>query len=404
MEILFYFLLRRFFVRLEFNDNSIRISKGLFLRRETVVPFNIITIVEIERTVPLRILKAKKITVKTLAGKVFFFLKKEEALPFSFGKGITMRPKTSASILGAFIDTKALSGVLVFSLTLNRIGNVFGKRYYDKIISVISDTAESLADTLSVFNVAIPKLTALITVFVCAAWLFALLKNFMKYARFRLISGKESVTVKRGLITLYECTVVLNNLNAAVISVTPATMIFRKSPIYVYNQMIFPAADDKTAKKIIYGALGIKIAGGRIYKPPKKAFFGHIAIPFWWAAGLAFVLILAYAAENLIKGFSVPLLKSFLWIGTALSLWYCLLFGIYMKFSGISFGKRSLFIYSRHGASLKRVYIPYGADISYTIGVNIFQKRNGLCDLRVNCVGHRHFTIKNIDGIELKHP
>ena len=67
------------------------------------------------------------------AGGVSFYMKAVEHIPFlPENDGAYIRAKPFQSVVGAFVDTRALSGVITFGLFLNRIGSVFGDESFGR--------------------------------------------------------------------------------------------------------------------------------------------------------------------------------------------------------------------------------------------------------------------------------
>ena len=68
-----YFLLRRIFLRVDLARDTVRVSKGLLLRRQFCIPFSAVTKVEVRRTPVLRLLRGKRVEISTLSGGVSFY-------------------------------------------------------------------------------------------------------------------------------------------------------------------------------------------------------------------------------------------------------------------------------------------------------------------------------------------
>lgn len=397
MNIILYYLLRRFFVRLRFERGLIILEKGLVIRRRAVVPMSCVTRVEIRRGLLLRILRGKKITVGTLSGKMEFYLRKNEELPFlPKNRGHVIRPERSSVFFGAFTDTRALSGVILFSLTIYRIGKIFGGSYADRIISAISDTAAELAHTLELIHIAVPRAAALGAVFLLTAWGFAFLVKLMGMADFRVSSRGGFVTVRRGIITLYEYVVVLNNLDAVISCNTVSSLAAKKAPLYARGTMIFPPVGKELSRRLITSLCGLPRENSPETKPPVRALFGHCALPLGWAGGFAAALILTELALHFELIPSAELLKVVLWYGLLASLWAVFAYGLYWKFSGISEGEKLLVISARKGNRLYGGYIPKRAAVLEAVSQNPFQRRSGLCDHTVTLYGKRKFRLRNV--------
>ena len=172
MNFLLYFLLRRLFVRMELTPDSISVSRGLIFRRRCEIPLSAVTRIEIRRTVLLRLLRGKRVEISTLSGGVWFYLSSRERLPFlPEYSGACVKAAPLQAIAGAFIDTRALSGVITFGLLLNRTGNVFGSESFSRIMSLLVGAADEITRLLSALHIGVPRVTAFIGVFIGAAWL-----------------------------------------------------------------------------------------------------------------------------------------------------------------------------------------------------------------------------------------
>ena len=233
MDFLLYYILRKLFVRLEFTENEIILEKGIIIRRKSVLPLKNIVRVSAERSLIMRIFGAKKITVFSVRGKTAFYLRKNEPLPFLPEiRSVILRPRFSAVMFGAFIDTRALGGIAIFAAFLRRLSTIFGGEYFNNIISAISDTAETLTNALSILHIAVPRITAVLAVFVLAAWSLAFVRKLLRLANLRAARRGNILRVQSGIITLYEHTLVLNS--AAPTLVSPLSAVFAKrAPIYL---------------------------------------------------------------------------------------------------------------------------------------------------------------------------
>ncbi len=390
MEFILYFLLRRFFVKLKMDNGGICLSKGLLFRRIYYIPLSSVTAYEVKRTLLLRLFCGKKLTLLTLSGKVSFYLHKNESLPLSEATGGTVLcPKPASVLLGALIETRALSGTIIFSFTLYRIGSVFGSGYYDRLASLIDRTADGINELLSVFRLTVPKITAAIAIFIAAAWIFAFIRSILKLLNFRIFCGRNP-TVTHGVVTLYERTVVRNNLTAAKVSESAATLVFKTSPIYAYSFMLLPPISCKKTAKALRVLLGFNIPKRYSVKPPKNALLGHIFIPSAFGAADMLMLILTYVFGN------APILRSLLWAGIALCLWYSVMFALFMLRSGAASGKAISACTARHGTRLLTLIFPTENEALRELSQNPFQRISGMYDLKFRVKGRSRLKLRNI--------
>lgn len=380
MNFLLYYILRRLFVRLKFTENEIILEKGIILRRKSALPLKSIVRVTTERPLLLRIFAAKRITVYAVRGKITFYLRKNEPLPFlPEVRSVPLKPRFSAVMFGAFTDTRALGGLALLAAFLRRISSIFGSEYFDGIISAISETADTLTNALSVLHIAVPRIAAVLAVFVLAAWSLAFARKLLRLANLRAARQGKLLRVQSGVITLYEHTLVLNS--AAAVMVSPLSAVLAKrAPIYLRGVMIFPSAPVKTAPKIINTLCGIPIDGAPQIKPPRSSFFGFCAAPFWWAVGLSAALVTVYLFESLR---SAMLLKTVLYCALIVSLYAVLVCFVYMKHSGISAGKSSVSVSMRRSLRLFISFVPHRTIVEKTLSQSVFQRRDDLCDCKL---------------------
>ncbi len=398
MKFLLYYILRKLFVRLEFTENEIILEKGIFLRRKSVLPLKRIVRVCVERSILPRIFAAKKVTVYTLRGKITFYLHKSERLPFLPEiRSMPLMPRFSSVMFGAFADTRALGGIALLAAFLRKISKLFGGEYFDGIISAISDTAETLTNALSVLHIAVPKIAAVLAVFVLAAWALAFARKLLRLANFRAARHGDLLRVQSGIITLYDNTLVLNS--AAAVTVSPLTAVLAKrAPIYLRGVMIFPSAPSSEAPKLIRTLCNIRVDGISEVRPPRSSFFGFCAVPFWWTVGTSAALVLVYLSESLR---SAMLLKTVLYCVLIVSLYSIPVCFVYMKHSGISAGKSAVVVSSRHSLRLFTMAVPCGAIAEKTISQSIFQKRDGLCTCRLATAERTKLTARHLVKSEI---
>ncbi len=391
MEFVLYFIFRRFFVKFKMDSDGILLSKGLLFRRVYDIPISAVTAFEIKRTLLLRFFRGKKVTLFTLSGKVSFYLHKNEPIPFfqTNQGGRIFCPKFSSVLLGAFAETRALSGVILFSVTLARIGSVFGSGYYDGIVNMIDRTAGNISALLDAFHIAVPRITAVIAVFVSTAWLFAFFRNIARLSRFK-VCRNDNVVITHGIVTLYERVVVPNSLNAVIIRDTAVMMLFDAAPVYCYGMMLLPPLKRKKQKSALRVLLSVSPPERFSVRPPKKALFGHIAVPFGWGVADLTALVLVYIYGE------APILRSLLWGGLVLCIWYCTVFAIYMYRSGIYIGGGVLFCRSRRGTRLYTVLLSEKNEVYRRIDRNVFQRFSGMCDVSFYIIGRVRIRIRNI--------
>ena len=393
MEFILYFVLRRLFLRTELTADKIVVSRGLLLRRRYEIPLSAVTKIELRRTVVLRLLHGKRVEVSTLSGGVAFYMRAWEHLPFLPDyDGAFISASPLQAVAGAFIDTRALRGVVTFWLFLNRIGNVFGDDSFERIMSALSGAADEVRRILAALHIGVPRVTAMTAVFVVAAWLFVFLRKALGMLRFRLSCESGYITVQRGVFTLYECRFVRNNLTGVTRCDTLTTLLMRSAPLYAHDVMLFPPVTRRCADRILEKMCRLPPPESPGVKPPASALFGHCAAPLGWLAAFAGGLVLTFIAEPI----AADLVQSILWTGAAVSLWFAGTYAVYMRLSRVSRGRGVTNIAYRKGARLYTSLLPDRKLACTITGRNPFQKLSGMCDITLVIAGRKRLKLRNV--------
>lgn len=395
MNFILYCVLRKFFVRLEFTESEIILEKGLVARRKCVLPLKSIVRVSTERPLVLRIFAAKRVTLHAVRGKITFYLRKGESLPFLPEiRSAAIKPRFGEILFGAFADTRALGGIALLAAFLRRVSSIFGGEYFE---GLISSTADALANALSALHIAVPRIAAVLAVLVSAAWLFAFARKLLRLARFRAARRGDLLRVQSGILTLYDNVLVLNS--AAAVSVSPlSAMLAKRAPVYLRGVMIHPAAPSGETARVIRTLCGIPAADAERCEPPPSAFLGFCAAPLWWTVGLSAALAVVYLSESLR---SAMLLKTILYCGLIVSL-YAVAVGLAcMKLSGLAVGERTVRLSMRRGLRSYTYSVPRGAVAGETLSQSLFQRRSGLCHVRLATAERSRLTARQLIKSEI---
>lgn len=393
MSFILYFVFRRFFVSLKTDRDGIILRKGLIIRRFYHVPESAITYISIKRSLLLRFLRARKVTLHTLSGKVDFYLRHDEDIDIISGISpkYVLRPRFRSIVAGAFLHTRALGGVVVFSTALTRIGSIFGGGYYDSIISAINTTATGLDNLLRGLRITVPRITAVVAVFVGAAWLFLFMRNLGSGLNQRIEISNGCIRTKHGFFTLYEEIFLKNNLGAVVCRGSAATMVFNAEPLYCFGQQAVPPLERRKMNTVLKLFCGVHLKEHDAL-PPKRSVMGHIALPLGWGISDALMLVASYYFGD------DPVLHTILWIALAVCVWHIMLFYVFMRRTGISRG--AAVVTARRGSLLFTAILCNNAEM-YRFDRNLFQRYNGMCDVWVACRGGVRLKLRGMSYAQI---
>lgn len=390
MNFLFYYILRKYFVRLNLSSKQISLEKGLLLKRTSIMPLSCIVRITARRTLLLRIFGAKEISVFSLNGALKFYLKKNDRLPFLPEPRQTIaKPRFGDIAFGAFIDTRALGEVFVFTAVLRKISLVIGGEYVSEIIAVFTKTAAELEKALSFFKVAVPRIAITLGVFALGAWVFAYIRKLLRLSKFRVSKADGLLFVSSGVLTLYEQVLVPNSA-AAVYCDTITCLAARRAPLYLRGVMLCPCVKHTDHEKTLKTLCGLSIPPNRL-SPPFRAFLGYTAAPLSWAGVFAALLFAAYRVEH-----SAMLLKTILYSGMIISLYTAVLYLFYMYRSSVSTDEDFTAISARRGLRLYTAVFPNRAVTERAFSQSIFQRRRGLCGYKLSLIERHSFTARQI--------
>ncbi len=399
MEFVLYFLLRRYFVRQSVAGDVLYLRKGLFVRRHYRIPASAVIRMDIRRTLILRLLRGKKITLYTPSGKVSFYLHRDEMLDLlpQRKRYPVIKPHFSSVLAAAFSRTKALGGTAIFSVTLIRAGSIFGSEYYDTLSAFIKDTANGLDELLETLHIAVPGITTILAVFVAAAWVFVFVRNILRFTCFRIFPSQGILRIAHGVITIYETMLVHNDYTAVLQRDTAVTLLTDAAPVFYTGVMVLPPVHMNKRRKFMR-VLRTQVDCRYEVRPPRKALFGHLAVPLGWGSASAAMLLFSYLTG------SDPVLRTLLWVVLWISAWFCFLFGVYMRRSGCRVTSDAVCISARHGTELLTAYVPEKALAYLRLDCNPIQRRTGMCDMRVYFRSRTKLRLRNINKDDISEP
>lgn len=390
MKIILFYILRKFFVNLEISCASIVLETRFIIRKKSEILRRDVVRVQIRRTPVLRLLGAKEITVFTQGAKFMFFLSEKESFDLiKIPVKAALKPRFFERLFGAFIDTRALAGILLFVFTLRKIGKIFGGNYLDSVLRAIFTTAESLSKALEIAHIVLPRTAVFLAVFAIAAWLFSFIEKAVSLSRFELRADNSAVFVKSGLITLYE-NLLVRNTAAVVARTTLFSMITKRSPLYYRGVLVFPCADKSACRRILHTFFKIEMPRAPAVRSPRRAVFGHCAIPLWLFFGFSAALFALLLSGN----GSALIIRTALTAGIIISAYLFLLFFLYMKRAAFSFSEETFVISSRKSTALYTAFFPSSLVVGEVRMYSIFQKMSGLCNLKLLLIEKRHFTAR----------
>lgn len=401
MSFLLYYIFRKLFVTLRFSDDKISLERGLIIKRVCVMPLSSIVKVTSRRTLILRLFRAKEVTLFTLGGKLVLWLSKNERLPFLPEKpSRAVKARFRDVAFGAFIDTRALTGLFLFTAVLRKFNRIFGSEYFNRLITALKLTADELERILGFFRVAVPRILITLAVFALGAWTFAFVRKLLRLCRFSVSRSGDMLFVSSGVITLYEHALVLNSAGsnvavaAAISCDTVSTLISNRAPLYFRGELISPCVKRDKLPKTLNALCGITLPQNGLVSP-KRAFFGHIAEPLSRIGIFAALIVIVYCSD-----YSALLLKTVLYSGAIVAIYTAVLYLCYMRRSGIARRDDVTAVTARRGLRLYTAIFRDDAVKQSSVSQSVFQRRSGLCNATLSITERRKFTARQIPKSE----
>lgn len=365
MKFILFFLLRRFFVKTEYNFRTITITQGLFFVKTSKILLNSVVKITVRRSLFLRVFRAKEIEIFCNTGSVKFFLARDESFPpiaaFPETTALSRSAKLSEELLGAFSETHALGGIFLFSASLLRVSRLLSGEYSERLSALLENllfnAAGNVNDVLSKLNIFVPRAVAVVAVFVFAAWCFAFVRKLLDLSRFRVFVSGDTALVKCGLLTLYENMLFLNS-SAAVREGGVLSLLIDRAPVRMRGVILFPSVRLRTKPE------------ARETRSPKTALLGHCGVPLAIAAFLALICRLEPLRSR-------ELLKTVLLSGIVASLYAAAVFALYMRYSSVSFTENAVSVTSRRSLRLCSVLIPREWIVSVSERRNLLNRTRG---------------------------
>ncbi len=389
------------------DDRSLSEQRGIIVKHIRTIPYKCIHSLTIKHTLFASLFGATKLNLDTPAGKktkpdISFTLSKKElnkAVSTIFPeehRKLIYHASPLRIILMSASWSNSVSGLLLAAPFINKIGSILGEEFSEKIYSTVDFSAQFIA-------VGVPPIAAGIAYALAAGWIIALLVQFFRYARFTVSQSGENTIISRGLLLQSERIINLENINAISVKQTLLMRILGLFSAYINiiglqkekgdRSMLVAAASYSELKKLVVDLIEISLNLKREIIPPKKALKSFCWLPLSLFLINILILIIFYTVNGIrqlflfLSLFSAPF---FLW-------WMLLRIQAY-KTSGLSLSSNKLTIRGYYHLSLIASIIPFDKIQFLSIHQNPFQRRSGLCNVRVYIFSERkeYFTVKQL--------
>ena len=399
--------------RVTVDDKMLLIRSGLFFRRTAQVPLSSITCIYVERGPLLTLFGAVKVAVDTNSGEFkrtdfeFYFGRKQVGQLCEMLNAVTPRNRIYLCnlrqiVLMSLSSASALSGLLVAAGIIKTGGRLLGDTLENRLV----ETLDAVTQTLSrIIPPAATTLASLLVVGFCISFLITLIKHVSFVVR----CNKKGVLIEQGLIRHKQSFIRRDAIGAGVISMPPLLHLFHRSSLCIFasgygtqngeRSILFPVERASEAEKSMH-ILGVDLCkGDRLtLKVPRRAMSRALFTPCVWLAVIAAVTV---GGSLLIPSVRQLVLIFGIFVGAVNAYW------LYLRISHTKRGGAELGcgvrVFGFRGLTLTDSRFKRGSVDSITVTEGPFDRRKGLCTLRVTLRGEKAYCARttNLDKIEV---
>jgi len=383
-------------------DNGVlTVRRGIFLRRESVIPLHKISAVTAARTVFLSLTGAARVSIDTEAGggkkaDIELLIHKKDLYLFERCRGGRRPPETPgvpalqkrvsfrmrSRLLAAVSMSNPAAGLLFAAPLVNRLGKLLGESIHGKIYDALGIASGLLAKV-------IPAAASGLAALLLAGWLFSIGLILFKEGRVTLSATGSRVIVRRGVVSVVRTLGNKHNIYGVVVRRHFYALLRRLYSGSVIcagfskekdgSGMQIPCVKQAECYAVIEGIFGFDPEIVPEICPHKKswpAFFAAPAAIFLLESAVCAALWLFFPGY---KSVIMPTLSVFLLLFAARAYVaaYC------RRHGGVAFSDGRMVVFEQKKYTATTAHLPYDKIGGITLAQSPFQRGERLCRLRV---------------------
>lgn len=370
----------------DISPHRLRLCRGIFYTRTTLVPLRWVTTLTVERPLWMRPFGAVKVSADTDGGNhkladLRLTVWRQQASLFvpDAEEGVYLRAKGWRIWLLCLLSSDSFGGLLLLITALRESSVILGEGIRHKVMHNL----ENAADTLAV----IPRTAALLILIVAIGWVAGTVRHLLRHLPFALCRRKDSLTIYTGRITRRIHCCAVDTINYVDIRQTLTAHLLKVHTVYIsctgYGKdkntlavAIPPCRRMAEEWQLLFPHLHPCAVNLR---PVTGAWLRYLRLPLLLLAGLPLmgkaVGWLFPLWQELAMYLSLLATLPCLWLG-AVRLAAC-------RVAGVGYANEQYSLCYARLLTLHRVTIPQDKVAMIHIRQSLWQRRRGRCDLRV---------------------
>ena len=353
--------------KIEVNEDSLTVKRGIFLRQTAVIGKNRISSIIIERT-PLDFLfGSATFKINTEAGRIKtpdFKVKvwnsdSKQLYSHIYGKKLNVKvkfPHFKVALMAA-ATSSAVTGLIVGVPVINQVGKMLGVSLSEVLFNEINTVSQKI-------NTYTPPIVNLITIIVLGAYGISFMVAFFNYLGFSLSVDDEKMEIRSGLFVKRQSVFKKHSINNICVEQTPIMRLFHVFSLCVSvagygdgkneRAIIIPCGNNEDIKNML-----------SVYFPKFEIVGNSLKAPGNYRNGRRFLFVPALlsvfvVASAIVEGFVFPEFISLVLFINSILMAVVIYYGnVCLKdlhTARISFGN-NVFASSSVGISRRRIYV-----------------------------------------------
>ena len=242
ITLIFIFAYTRWYnVKYSFNNSSITIYSGIYLKNTYSILYTNISAYTVEKNYFLNLINANKLRIDTNTGSkkksdilltinnnsAAEFLKAVSDFNISHDLKSTYCPKKSHLFIFSLLFSNTLSGAILIATLIYQSGQYIGKELESRVMFTVNEITKKLSLDL-------PPAAIYLSLFIICGWVLSFILNMLRYWKFSASRKGSTITIISGFIIKRIYNLSTPKINYVDFRQNILTMLFRISSVHIH--------------------------------------------------------------------------------------------------------------------------------------------------------------------------